>query len=80
MGNLGRPVVDQTGLTGTCDFAIEFVPELNGAIPVGSDFTPDPNGPTFDQAVREQLGLKLDSQKAPSEFLIIDHVERPSEN
>ena len=64
LGNLGRPAIDQTGLTGTFDFVLEFTPETNGG-----DAPLDPNGPTFAQAVREQLGLKLDSTKGPSEFL-----------
>lgn len=80
LGNLGRPAVDQTGLTGNFDFVLEFVPENDSRLPVGADFQPDPNGPTFSQAMREQLGLKLDSKKGPSEFLIIDHVERPTGN
>jgi len=80
MGNLGRPVLDQTGVTGTFDFVLEWVPEINGPNPVGPDFQPDPSGPTFLEAVKEQLGLKLDSQKGPSEFLVIDHIDHPSEN
>jgi len=81
VGNLGRPVLDQTGMTGTFDFVLEWVPDLSaGGAPVGPDFQPDPNGPTFDQALREQLGLRLESTKGPSQFLIIDHVEKPSEN
>jgi bla regulator protein blaR1 len=41
---------------------------------------PDPNPVTFMDAVREQLGLKLQSTKAPLRILVIDHIERPSEN
>lgn len=80
MGNLGRPALDQTGLTGIFDFVIEWVPEANAPVPVGADFQPDPAGPSFLEALKEQLGLKLDSQKGPSEFLVIDHIEHPSEN
>jgi uncharacterized protein (TIGR03435 family) len=80
LGVLGRPAVDQTGLAGTVDFVLEFAPDINAGLPLGSDFQPDPNGPTFSQAVREQLGLKLESTKGPSEFLIIDRVEHPTQN
>jgi uncharacterized protein (TIGR03435 family) len=41
---------------------------------------PDPNGPSIFTAVEEQLGLHLESQKAPVETLVIDRVEKPSEN
>ncbi len=44
-GNLGRPVVDHTGLSGTFDFSLEWTPEINGPAP--ADFAPDPSGPTF---------------------------------
>jgi uncharacterized protein (TIGR03435 family) len=46
----------------------------------GSGFQSDANGPTLQEALKEQFGLKLESKKAPIESLIIDHVERPSEN
>lgn len=80
LGDLGRPAVDQTGLTGTFDFVLEFVPDSIPRMPAGVDFQPDPNGPTFSEAVREQLGLKLESTKGPSQFLVIDHVEHPTKN
>lgn len=80
IGNLGRPVVDQTGLSGNFDMVVEWVPEANAPNPAGPDFQPDPSGPTFLEAVKEQLGLKLDSQKGPSEFLVIDHIDHPTAN
>jgi uncharacterized protein (TIGR03435 family) len=75
MGALDRPVLDQTGLAGTFDFALEYVYQ-----PPGGDLRTDLPGLLFIDALREQLGLKLESQKAPTEILVIDHVERPSEN
>ena len=78
--NLDRPVLDQTGLTGKFDFTIEFTPQLNGPLPPGADAQPDPSGPTFLEALKEQLGLKLEPQTGPVDVLVVDHVEQPSPN
>jgi uncharacterized protein (TIGR03435 family) len=80
MGGLDRPVLDQTGLTGLFDFVIEWVPEAGINLANGLDSPADPNGPTFMQAVKEQLGLKLESQKGSTQTLIIDKVGHPTEN
>jgi uncharacterized protein (TIGR03435 family) len=69
-----RPVLDKTGLTGTYDYTLNWVPERDGVPPPGS------NGVTLSIAVQEQLGLKLESQKAPIEILVIDHASKPSGN
>jgi uncharacterized protein (TIGR03435 family) len=78
--NLDRPVLDQTGLTGKFDFTIEFTPQFNGPVPLGADSQPDPTGPTFLEALRDQLGLKLVPQTGGVDVLVIDHVEEPSPN
>lgn len=78
--NRGRPMTDQTGLTGTFDFTLEFTPEINGPLPPGTTFQPDASGPSLEEALREQLGLKLESSKTTMEVLVLDHLERPSEN
>jgi uncharacterized protein (TIGR03435 family) len=79
---LGRTVVDKTGLTGSYDIDVTYTPDQ--PIPAGVNLPgppPDPNGPSIYTAFREQLGLKLDSQKDQEEVLVIDRVERqPSEN
>ena len=80
MGRLGRPVVDQTGLSGKFDFTIEWSPETNGIPPQAGEPVPDTQGPSFQAALREQLGLRLESTKAPLQILVIENVERPSEN
>lgn len=76
--SLGRPVVDGTGLKGKYDFLLSWVPEpANAPIPAASD----DSGPTMMSAVQEQLGLKLESKKAPVELLVIDRYEKvPTEN
>jgi uncharacterized protein (TIGR03435 family) len=68
---LGRPVVDQTGFAGAFDLHLEFAPPMA---------SPDNPGPTIFTALQEQLGLKLESQKGPADFLVIDHAQKPSEN
>jgi uncharacterized protein (TIGR03435 family) len=78
--SVDRPVLDRTGLTGKFDFAIEFTPQYGAGLPAGSNFRPDPTGPTFEQALKEQLGLKLESQMGPMDFLVIDYIEKPSAN
>lgn len=70
---LGRPMIDQTGLTGTFDFTLEFIPP-------SADPQPDASGPTIQEAIREQLGIKLESQKSKIDVLVVDHVERLTEN
>lgn len=67
-----RPVVNRTGLTGKYDFHIEYAPE-------GADFSEDAAARSIFSALA-QLGLKLESARAPRDFLVIDHIERPGEN
>ncbi len=66
---LDRPVVDRTGLTGEYDFRL-LLP---------GDFAKGNSSETF-TAVEEQLGLKLDPQMTPKEFLTIDRAEKPQTN
>jgi bla regulator protein blaR1 len=79
VGRLGRPVVDQTGLSGHFDFTLEFTPEPKGT-PQPQDVVADGFQVTLQQALHEQLGLKLKPTKAPLETLVIDHAEPPAEN
>jgi bla regulator protein BlaR1 len=81
MGGGGRPVVDRTGITDRIDYRLEWTLEPNSPLQrPGVEIQPDPNPVTFMDALREQLGLKLQSTKAPLRILVIDHIERPSEN
>ena len=79
-GPAGRMVVERTGLTGAWDFELTYAAEGRGA-PGGADAAPaDPNAPSLFTAIQEQLGLKLESTKGPVDVLVIDSVERPTEN
>jgi uncharacterized protein (TIGR03435 family) len=76
----GRPVVDRTGLTGTFDFSINWAPPSPSSGLSATDAPLSDTGPTFEQSLREQLGLKLEPGRAPVRTLVIDHVEQPSPN
>ncbi|HEY2471904.1 MAG TPA: TIGR03435 family protein [Terracidiphilus sp.] len=85
VGRLGRPVVDETGLTGKYDFILNWAPEpgtfrTGPGTPSQDSPQSDPQGPTFLEAVKEQLGLNLKPGKVPLTVLVIDRVERPSPN
>jgi uncharacterized protein (TIGR03435 family) len=68
-----RPIVDRTGLTGLYDIKLEATPAYRRG-------EPDPTDLSVFTAVQEQLGLKLEPQKATIQVLVIDHIEKPSEN
>jgi uncharacterized protein (TIGR03435 family) len=85
MGNaLERPVVDQTGLTGKYDFVLAWTPDETQFRSFGGAPPPPPADkeapPDLFTAIQQQLGLKLESTRAPVDVLVIDHVEKPSEN
>ena len=81
-----RTVVDNTGLKGNYDFTLNWTPDQiaptsSGPGGAGTDSgTSSESGPSLFTSIQEQLGLKLESQKGPVEVLVIDHVERHSEN
>lgn len=77
---LDRPVVNQTGLTGKFDIEVNFTPSWKMPKEQSTDAQLDLSGPTFLEAVKDQLGLKLISTHAPVQTLVIDHVELPSPN
>jgi uncharacterized protein (TIGR03435 family) len=76
----GRRVVDRTGITGNFNYRVEYAPFDGGIAAARGIRIADSPYPSLFTAIEEQLGLKLQSEKIPIEVLIIDHVERPSEN
>lgn len=91
---LGRTVIDKTGLTGDYDFSLHFTPETapmslgsepgsgpdGGGPGAGAPSQPDSSGPDIFTAVREQLGLQLINERGPVDVIVIDHIEQPSPN
>jgi uncharacterized protein (TIGR03435 family) len=71
----GRPVVNRTGLAGEFDFDLMYTPSLS-ALPVADAATP----PDLSTALRDLLGLRLETARGPMEVLVVDRVERPREN
>jgi uncharacterized protein (TIGR03435 family) len=90
-GGMDRPVIDKTETTGIFNLKLVFARDQATAgflppPPPGIPAEPqpaiaaDPAGPSIFTAIQEQLGLKLDPGRGPSQFLVVDHIERPSEN
>jgi uncharacterized protein (TIGR03435 family) len=79
-GRLDRPVVNQTGMEGTFDFSLEWTPEPVGLATPRADSPAGQPELSIVDAIREQLGLKLESVKGRVEIFVVDRVERPSEN
>jgi uncharacterized protein (TIGR03435 family) len=81
---LDRPVVDQTGLTGRFDFSLNWTPDDSQFAGMGAKIPPPTDSanapPSLYTAIQEQIGLKLDATKALADVIVIDHVEKPSEN
>jgi len=69
-GQVGNVVADHTGLAGEYDFTLEWAPNLNDS----------GTGPSLFTALNEQLGLKLEATKSPVQAVVIDRIERPTEN
>jgi uncharacterized protein (TIGR03435 family) len=70
LAGIDRPVVDHTGIEGSYDILLKSA----------ANATRDPNGPSIAILLEEQLGLKLVSARGPMQILVIDRVEKPSEN
>lgn len=78
---LDRPVINQTKIEGRYDFTLDWTPDefqFASFGPLGQ--LPDTGKPNIFSAFQEQLGLKLESTKAPADVMVIDKLEKPSEN
>ncbi len=77
-------VLDKTNLVGKYDIDLKWFPDPSEFPPrpayLPPTYQPDPNSPSLLTAIQLQLGLKLESQTAPVELLVIDHAEMPSRN
>jgi len=81
--HVGREVFDETGLKGTYDFTLQWTTEAQAPV-FGDDSgkapSPDSSEPSIFTTIQEQLGLKLQSQKGPVKVVVVEHIEKPSEN
>jgi uncharacterized protein (TIGR03435 family) len=86
-----RPILDKTGLTGEYDLTVRWVPSVDKDSPLPPEMSLAERraererrsrlaDPAMLAAVEKQLGLKLERGRGPVEYVVIDHVERPSEN
>jgi uncharacterized protein (TIGR03435 family) len=75
-GGLTRPVVDRTGLQGRYDFTMTFAPLR----PMDAPAADDSDAPSFQEALQQQLGLKLESQEGDVQVLVLDHIDHLVEN
>lgn len=79
-GDVGRPVVDKTGVTGRYDISLQYSMAATRAARSASPDAPTPTGTPILEAIQEQLGLKLVPSKALLQLPVIDAIERPTEN
>jgi uncharacterized protein (TIGR03435 family) len=81
---LDRPVIDKSGLQGRWDFTLRWTPDETQFQGMGVRVPPPSNDPDAPPglftAFQEQLGLKLESTRGPVEVLVVDRIEKPSEN
>jgi uncharacterized protein (TIGR03435 family) len=83
---LDRPVIDKTGIASYLEIHLVFSPDDFAQPrpvtpdPAASAAVRTPDAPGIFQAIQEQLGLRLVPAKGPVDVLVIDHIERPSEN
>ena len=75
-GRMDRPVINRSGIAGRFDIHLEFLPGATEPDSTASELA----GASIFEALQQQLGLKLDPARGPGEFVVIDHIEKPSGN
>lgn len=80
---MDRPVIDRTGVPGRYTFQLNWRSDEFQFVPIAPSLPPEPQSsdlPDLYTALKQQLGLKMESARAPVEVLVIDHLEKPSPN
>lgn len=77
---MDRPVINLTKIEGRYDFTLDWMPDETQFATFGRVNVPDTGKPNIYEAFREQLGLRLEAMRAPADVIVIDRVEKPSEN
>ena len=77
---MDRPVINLTKIEGRFDFTLDWMPDETQFATFGTPNVPDTGKPNIYEAFREQLGLRLEATRAPADIIVIDKVEKPSEN
>jgi uncharacterized protein (TIGR03435 family) len=75
-----RPVIDETGLTGEFDLDVLFQPEGLGGALIGPPPQSLSDAPGLTTALQDELGLRLEPRRGPVDVLVVDRIERPTEN
>jgi uncharacterized protein (TIGR03435 family) len=77
---MDRPVINQTTIDGRFDFTLDWMPDETQFASFGTANVTDTGKPNIYEAFREQLGLKLEATRAPADIIVIDKLEKPSDN
>ena len=77
---LRRPVINETELPGQFDYDVIFSPEGFGGALVGPPPASVADAPSLETALRDDLGLRLDPRRGPVDVVVVDRIERPTEN
>lgn len=77
---LRRPVVDETGVAGAFDLDVTFSPEGLGGALIGPPPASVADAPSLETALRDDLGLRLEPRRGPVDVVVVDRIERPTEN